>query len=392
VLMFAARTDASRDVYYGAWLAIVLAAAFLVKVTAFQCAVLTSVLFAVFVPSSRSGPLVTGALLLACALLLLVLGSFGMLGGYLEALRDLSAIRLELMHERAAIMQTVLVEHRLELFVLLFLALLTAVREQLMRSPWAGLVTWYLLTVGCVVLYMLTNFGDNGLFPVLVVPGVLLTWQMRVDRRSSNVDAHVARYAGVVLRCAWLVIGLGGTAYLWLCLHWGAAFMDRDRGAHAIHFQVKNAVLARHQLIYQEDWDGRPPIWVSGVPLNLKSPATYASYVEGLDDALAFLVIKVPDRHESIYALDFPAYVFSLTGGYRIPRGTYPWMLFGHEVSLDHHPDAKLLFADVDVLMISKCSLALKNRHYLPAMYRLEMERSWRRIGDLKCWSVWHRV
>lgn len=392
VLMFAVRKDTSQDMYYCAWLAMVLAIAFLVKVTAFQCVALTSILFAVCVPSSRSLPLVLKTFLLAGMLLLPLLWASGMLGGYLLALKDLSAIRLELMRERTTITRLVLGEHRLELFLLIFLAVLAAVRGHLMRAPWAGLVTWYLLTVGCVVSYMLTNFGDNGFFPVLVVPCLLLTWQMRAAPRSGKVNVHMVGYADLVLRCAWLVVALGGVVYLGLCLYWGVSFLGRDRGAHAIHFQVKNEVLSRHQLIYQEDWDRRPPIWVPGVPLDMKSPATYASYVEGLDAALAFLAIKVPDRRESVYALDFPAYVFSMTGGYRIPRGTYPWMLFGHEVSLDHHPEAKQLFSDVDVLMISKCSLALKNRRYLPAMYRLEMERHWRQIGDLQCWSVWRRA
>ena len=136
-------------------------------------------------------------------------------------------------------------------------------------------------------------------------------------------------------------------------------------------------------------WLGRQNISAPGVVINMRDPRTYASYMSGVQDALIYLDESFVDRDTSVYALDFPSYAFSYLAGYRVPRGSRPWMLYGHEVTLDYFPGAEDIFSDVDVLLVSKCSLAQGNRRYLSAIYRVPLERGWYKVKSLKCWDVY---
>jgi len=104
-----------------------------------------------------------------------------------------------------------------------------------------------------------------------------------------------------------------------------------------------------------------------------------------------FLRAHFPDRSKSVYALDFPSFVFSTYGGYRFPRHAYPWMLYGHELSADVHPESGQLLSDVDILMVARCSLSEGNRRMFAAIYRGALQRQWQVIGHVRCWDVYVR-
>ena len=49
------------------------------------------------------------------------------------------------------------------------------------------------------------------------------------------------------------------------------------------------------------------------------------------------------------------------------------------------------LLKDVDVLLVSKCSLNPDNRTYLSRIYRVEIELKWYLKAQLRCWDVYTR-
>ena len=166
---------------------------------------------------------------------------------------------------------------------------------------------------------------------------------------------------------------------------------ERRAEEGVMHMPVRSALFAGNYVIEPKAWETRPDMLAADLPINLLNPGVYASYVEGLEGAYAYLDQQVPDRSLSVYALDFPAYVFSVMGGYRVPRHSYPWMLFDHEITMDHHPDAETLLSDVDVLMVPKCSLSGGNRKWLHAIYRVHIEAHWKREASVRCWDVYRR-
>lgn len=370
------------------WIALLLALAFLIKVTVFQLAV---------VMCFARGVMCTGeherwwwlSPLLAAVLLWCLLWPSGMASGYFDALRQLSGLRVSLWHDRWDSTFWELRDHRVELVVVVLIGALSAWRGIQARLAWVGPVCFYLLCCALLLLYTLSNFGDNGLFPALASAYVLVcdTWDGHAlsNGGKPRTDGHLQRslQSGLIL--------LGAMAYLAMCLRWGGALLHERASARWVHFPVKSGALSTQYQVQASAWAGRPPIWVPGVSTPLRSPGVYAAYVDGLDEALQFLALQVPDRKQSVYALDFPAYAFALLGGYRIPSHTYPWLLHGHEYAIDSHPSGAQLFADVDVLMVSKCSLSEGNRKYLGAIYRLDIERDWRLIGRLRCWDVLRR-
>lgn len=370
------------------WMASVLVLAFLTKVTVFQLAVVMCMARGVLIRDERWHwwwP----SLALAGGLLLCVLWPTGMGAAYFDALHQLSALRVNLWQDRWALTCLELLDHRLELVALTLFCALSAWRGVLARQPWVGPVCFYLLCCALVLLYSLSNFGDNGLLPALASAHVLFrdTWggKPMEDGVEQRRELRLLRAAQGGL------LFMGALAYLSFVLRWTGALLDERASARWIHFPVHSEALAAHHQVQASAWAGRPPIWVSGVSTPLRSPATYAAYADGLDEALLFLAREVPDRQRSVYALDFPSYAFALLGGYRIPRHTYPWLLHGHEYAIDSHPPGEQLLADVDVLMVSKCSLSEGNRKYLAAIYRIDIERDWRLIGRLRCWDALKR-
>jgi hypothetical protein len=370
------------------WVALVLALAFLVKVTVFQLAVVVCVARGLLIPGERWNwwwPSLAWAVVLLCC----VLWPTGMATGYLDALHQLSALRVSLWHERWALTHLELLDHRVELVALTLFSALSAWRGIRARKAWVGPVCFYLLCCALLLLYTLSNFGDNGLYPTLASAYLLCCDNWRAEPQSDGSRSRSGARLLPTLQGALLV--LGGMAYLTFVLRWGVALLDNRASTNWIHFPVKSEALAAHYQVQASAWADRPPIWVPGVSAPLRSPATYAAYVDGLDEALQFLALQVPDRQQSVYALDFPAYAFALLGGYRIPSHTHPWLLYGHEYAIDSHPSGAQMFADVDVLMISKCSLSGGNRKYLEAIYRLDIQREWLLIGHLRCWDVLKR-
>lgn len=392
LMMPMARRDESRDGVLVPWLAGVFVLAFFTKITVFQIAFAICLAHAILCGGAGSRSVLLKATLLAALASVLVLQWFDGGGGYLSALKDMSELRMIGMQERLETCLMLLAHHRLELFVMVLVALLVAVRGLILRQAWAGQVSCYLAAVLLITLYTLTNFGDNGLAPAVVAMQGLLFLQTRESRADERVASDAAlRHASLLRRITdWMWAGLG-TAYVVLHIHYALTFSIASADSRVVPIPVSTSFFARNHTVSEQAWLDRTPISVRGVPVNERSPRTYAAYVAGLDEAASFLAQTVPDRSKSVYALDFPAYVFSLVEGYRVPRGGYPWLLYGHELTIDFHPAPAVLLADVDVLMVSRCSIALGNRRFLARIYRVELENNWRKLASLTCWDVYER-
>lgn len=386
------RDGNANDGALSIWMAILLVGSFLVKVTVLQIVLVLWLAYAVVCRDGRWLRLTLISAALAGVALVAVLGGLGVWDGYLEALREVSVVRMSLMSERLDFARDALVNHKLELQILLICGLLAAWRGQVLRIRWVGLLSWYLMACMAITLYMLTNFGDNGLFPSAAALFALSRLQSRApDATNLVLPASAFGLARLLERSMHVIFWIFLATHVGLNIFWMGGAVLAQNNQNLIHFPVSSQYFHENYLIDAKAWENRVPLSIPGVAKNMQSSATFAGYVDGLDEAVRFLSNFQKDHTKSVYALDYPAYVFALAGGYRVPRGTYPWLLFGHELSIDSHPPARTLFADVDVLLIPKCSLSSGNQRYLSRLYRLEIEQRWGRIGALRCWDVYQK-
>lgn len=358
------------------WVAILLLVAFSLKISVFQIGVVLFSFYAIFMGAGW-GFLARLVLLVAPILFFFCWGT-SMGRGYVGAIHDVSMVRLSRIAERHDIYPLIFVDHRFELFVALFFSLIASLRGGWLRARWVALVVWYLLCLFSLVAYVATNYGDAAFFPLVV-----LMCSFYLLCCECGLSCDLKKWRKMLLLPLLLFFIYAFQSGVWFFGVWSFAA------------QSKTQVLAHGDgffggyKIASEDFSKRVPLNVPGVSTNLHSPSSYAAYVDGVVEAERYLVERFPNKSLSVYALDFPAYVFSVSAGYRIPRGSYPWLLYGHELTIDQFPAGRSIFADVDILAVSKCSLVPGNRGMLHALYRVELESRWRLERALRCWSVY---
>lgn len=391
MLLPAIRRDAAHDGRLTGWLAVTFVLTMLLKITVFQIAWVLIFLKALLEPRSGLWRVLCGATLLAVVTLGVLAWIGGGAKGYVSALQYLSEVRMSLLKGHVLSLVGYLVfTQRFPMALMLLCALIVIARAHLASRLWLRHVAWYLVACGATCAYTSTNWGDHGLLPATAAMCTLLlacevgTLEGVVPEAQRRID-RLLRISGYGLLWGGLVLFLAAMAY------WAWALDERRADEGMMHMPVRSALFAGNYVIEPKAWDKRPDMLAADLPINLLNPGVYASYVEGLEGAYAYLDRWVPDRSLSVYALDFPAYVFSAMGGYRVPRHSYPWMLFDHEITIDHHPDAETLLSDVDVLMVSKCSLSGGNRKWLHAIYRVHIEAHWKREASVRCWDVYRR-
>lgn len=391
MLLPAVRRDAVHDSRLTGWLAVTFVLAMLLKITVLQIAWVLIFLRAVLEPRRGWWQVLSGATLLA----LVACGGLAWVGGgaagYVSALQYLSEVRMSLLAGHVqSLLGYLIFTQRLPMALMLLCALLVIGRAHLAGRPWLRHVVWYLVACGAICVYTITNWGDHGLLPATAAMCTLmLTCEVSA---SGDVMPADQRRVDRLLRISGYGLLWGGLGlYLAAMAYWTWSLDERRAEEGVMHMPVRSALFARNYVIEPVAWKKRPDMLAADLPINLLNPGVYASYVEGLEGAYAYLDEQVPDRSLSVYALDFPAYVFSVMGGYRVPRHSYPWMLFDHEITIDHHPDAETLLSDVDVLMVPKCSLSGGNRKWLHAIYRVHIEAHWRREASVRCWDVYRR-
>jgi len=391
LLLVGVRQDGQRDKYLICWLAVVFVLAFLLKVTVLQISWSLILMRGVVSPGQGWLRLLFWASLVAVTILCGMAWLGGGASGYLSALKYLSEVRLSLLWPNIGFLLGLLVfEHRFELAVLLLLGLLAAMRGSLSKIPWLAQLLWFLLACVAVSAYTSSNYGDNGMMPAIGATFVLLR-NRGLKEPALSIPVQVRRLERLLLALSQGLVGLLVAFYVALICYWTFSLFTHSRQSEAIHVPVRAHHLASNYVIEQGAWSKRPDMVSADLPIDLRSPGVYASYLEGLDEAYIYLDTHVPDRSTKVYALDFPAYVFSLIGGYQVPRNSFPWLLFGHEITMDHHPEAKLLLADVEILLISKCSASGDNRRWLYGIYRVYIEKNFRREGVLSCWDIYRR-
>lgn len=371
------------------WLSLLFCVCLLVKVTAWQVVMASLWLHAMVRSDKVALRTLLVATVLSMALTLLLLLVSGQLEGYVRALWDMAQVRSELMLARRHLSRDVLVDQRLVLFLNVLVVALVALRGLLLRVCWWPSAGWCLFTLGLVTFYVLSNFGDNGLAPMAAALWVLL---IEVSRSPSPDSSGRLASIASMLVCGARVLWAGYLAlYLAFQGHRLHALWLHEDSVASVHAPFHNHRLRDSVRMDADTWRTRSPLHVPGISLRTAEPAAHAGYAAAVDDAAKFLVAAYPSRSTSVYVLDYPALMFSLLEGYRVPRGVLPWMIFGHELSILHHPPAQVLMRDVDVLVSSKCSLSSGNRRYLHRIYRAEIERHWVMKAELACWVVYER-
>lgn len=390
VMLPVVRRDGRRDPALTVWLGLVFVLSMLLKVTVLQVTWGLVALWAILSRDRAWWRLLWSASGLALLCLLMLGPKFDWGRGYASALVALSEVRAHLLRVHASHYVDLIWGHRLELFAMVFAALLMIVRATLLHVRWVGGIVWYLAACGAICVYTLTNFGDSGLMPAIALLWALPFLVANGDPAVMEKKEKSVRIAELLRKLVLAVTLIGGAGYAFSIAYWTWQLDARHADGDYVSAQVDSPFL-RQYVFEPKDWFARGNISFNGVSINYRNPAVYASYLLGVDQGLQHLTDSDVSKQKSVYALDFPAYVFSLAGGYKVPRNTYPWLLYGHEITLDHHPDADLLFSDVDVLMVPKCSLAGGNRVMLKAVYRVPIERLFEKVASLQCWDVHHK-
>lgn len=383
--------DVGRDARLVVWLATVFVLAATLKITVLQIAWGWTLAQVLVHPGRGWGRLLLHSSLLAFLVLVALAWLAGGAAGYLDALSHLSEVRLTILEQDWRRYVGFLVfTQRAQLAVLLMAGLLIAALGRLGDRPWLRLVLAYFLGCAAVCGYTITNFGDHGVMPaVSALCALLMIWARGRDR--SGLLGARKRFERLLWGASRALLAMLVLFYVAVLMYWAHALHEARAKHGLMNMPLKSGLLARSYLIDPEAWAIRPDLVQADLPINLGNPGVFASYLVGVDEASAYLRSNVPDRSQSVYALDFPAYVFSLVDGYRVPKNSFPWLHVGHEVTLDRHPSQKALLSDVSVLLISKCSVSPGNRTYLARLFRREVETAWELKHRLNCWDVYER-
>lgn len=383
--------DVGRETRLVVWLATVFVVAALLKVTVLQIAWASVFVQVIVHPGHGWGRLLIRSSVLALLVLAAMAWFAGGWSGYGDALSYLSKLRLSIfVQDWHRYVGFLLFTQRAQLAALLLVALLIALLGRLTGRPWLRPVLAYLFGCAAVCVYTMTNFGDHGVMPAVSALCTLLIVWARGDGHLflpgplHRVEVTLWRLCNALLVTLVLL-------YVVVLTHWAHALHEHRNQHGLMNMPLTSSLLARSYLIDADAWTVRPDMAQADLPINLGNPSVFVSYLVGVDEAAEYLKSNLPDQSQSVYALDFPAYVFSLVAGYRVPKHSFPWLHVGHEVTLDVHPDRSAVLADVDVLMISKCSVSPSNRTYLARIFRHEIEADWHLKDRLTCWDVYLR-
>lgn len=374
------------------WVSVVFVLAFLLKITVFQVAWGLLFIWAVLKPRD-AGPQILLSGTLVAAVALVALAHWGIGGqGYLSTLKYLSDVRISILKPHLInLLQGFAIQHRIELAVFLLSALLFCLHAALSRRSGAPHVLFYMASCLVVSLYTITNYGDNGMMPAMAAFCVLFS-AFSADTDARLVSERFRSIRDMFRISMHVLFGVLMTFYFSMVMVWAGALYLNSREAQLVSSGVRNEFLLKNYVFSREVWERSANLTMVDLPLDLSRVDLYAGYVKDLDKAVVLLEQLVPDRKKRIYAFDFPAYVFSLVANYQIPTHSFPWLLFGHEVTLDHHPDASQLLSDVDVLMVPICSLSGGNRKWLFPLYRVYIESHFNRKGSTRCWALYERT
>lgn len=389
IMLPVVRRRGRSDFALSLWLGVALAMSALLKITVLQIAWVLIALWALL-----SGEKGWWRLLMAATVsALLILLPFGPLfnwgQGYASALGAMSELRASMLREHSVQYLEHALDHRLELFVVAFAALLLVWRSTLLGVSWVGAIVWSLMACGALCAYTLTNFGDSGLMPTVAVLWSMPQLLQPTGVATAGLAFADVRRAGLLGKAVGGALLAVGGVYAGAIAYWTWQFEAQHADGSLVAMPSQTTFLKNYHF-EESDWNSRPVIYLNGASRNLRRPSMYASYLAGVDEAAVYLMGNFGDKNMSVYALDFPAYVFPMVAGYRVPQNAYAWILYGHEMTIDHHPDPRQLFSDVDVLMLPKCSLAGGNRRLLKALYRVWIENHFEKVASLSCWDV-HR-
>ena len=268
----------------------------------------------------------------------------------------------------------------------------------------------FVLSVFATVAFTLTNYGDLGLLPV---SAGFLVYLKITDREESNKSSagrgstvspgaegrwnNLAGRAWRKLTTRQALLTLGG--FVVLIYLYNIGFNVYDIGKHQIagnfvDVGTGNDYLSRRFTVH--DWhlktrSVREDILESKDPIN----ADIGDFVFWVHEAVrASESLKdlgiMNDR--KVFAVTFPTYIFSKLSDFRVPEGTYPWLLVNHNV-LGDDKDISMaaMLDDAEIVMEDKCNLHRASRLALPEVFRDRLRSDFRSIQISPCWDAHFR-
>ncbi|HET8870275.1 MAG TPA: hypothetical protein VFM48_07505 [Aquabacterium sp.] len=371
------------------WFALILTLSFLLKITVFQIVWGLIFMKSILEPGRGWFKLWFQSSIAAGVFLGLVFLMLGGVGGYWQALAHLSRVRAAVLDLRS-MLELLIFIHRFELALYLLPALLVVCWGKLNARTQTAHVVWYLVVLLGFCLYTISNYGDNGLMPALAAVQVLMAGALVSSGSGERKVSGTPDSFHLLIRLTAACFGILSIFYLAFVFWWSAAYFDRSRQMPTGPVEFGGPVTTS---AYQARMDSMTPVnlLTLDIPINVSDPRLFVQYLKELDGARRYLRAHWPETSTRVYALDFPAYAFSVLDKYRVPPKSYPWILFEHELNLDHYPDASDMLANVDVLLTSKCSLTGGNRKWLFSIFRVYIEKNFELSGSTSCWDIYSR-
>ncbi len=362
------------------------------KVSALQVMLAVLMVWALFLRSRELGLQLT-QVLVGCVLAAVLIWALTGIGpGYLQALDDVAAVK-----RVTAVMdlpKRLFLTWQRQWFQALVLAggtawafWLTLRHGPHLLRTWRFLMlaAWYAVCMGGVIMFSSTNHGDVGLMPLAAFAWSSL-YLHRQLRAEGSVGHGKLRGDRVLLILAALLVVSSFVGYG----RWLRHMVQADRTW--INMPVENAYFRDNVRVNVEDWARRPTLTRSIKPERTELTASvpsFGGYVEAAMPAIRFLEREFPSRMQTVYALDFPSYLFTLTSQFAVPRGTYPWLLYRHELLEASHPAPELLFKHVDIVALNRCSLHVGNRLWMPKLFLPYVRQHYQLMFQSNCWELY---
>lgn len=264
-------------------------------------------------------------------------------------------------------------------------------------SPVLYILVISLFSLASVTMFTLTNYGDMGFFPLIALFYVA---RKTLYIHKIELSKNAKRYF-IILFFAFFAVyvykftkAVGGRIYYMQ----NTEFVSLS---NALDTLDKNGSIHKENKIYDKYYVNKDKIdelrsnkdvLETLTPVaNLFTHANYLTSFYLFDEINAKLDTLNITKDKSIYLIDFPAYYFAMLRDSRIPKYTYPFLLYNHEIGKEFHPKAQDMFRDVDVVIVTDLSLPKNNKMYLNGLYGDYIDKNYDLLYRNKYYKIYEK-
>jgi hypothetical protein len=371
----------------------ILSLAFMTKITLFMLLYVVAVVY-LFLRHREVGSLkAASALLFPWLVMVLVHLSFP---GYLASIGEVGKVRSLYSLDNTVFRISPLVKmHMVEFLAAaagcLMLFVLVRLNDSLSWSARVNAGAVYTISLGGSLALTLTNYGDLGMLPLAMGFYVVSRWLPPSSVPENGRPVFTPPFGRrTMLAMALLIVAVYAGAQVISTLR----FSERNGWGQAPGLGVDNPYIS--QRFRTNRW---PVKHRSDLELIVNSrsqfnsgPRDFVFWITEASRAADVLAERQLPADTRVYAVTFPTYIFSLLADFRVPAGTRPWLLVGHNVGYGGEGlDVPHLLRQVDVVMVDNCCLQKDNREKLWQFFREPLKAEFSEEQITGCWDMWQR-